>query len=86
AGNDSLFGGAGADTFRFGKGYGTDLIGSADVESNRLDTADLIDIQSSEVTFSRVSDDLVINLTNFFQPWCIGQHSKADQICRWPGL
>ncbi|OOL00468.1 hypothetical protein B0B36_01115, partial [Pseudomonas syringae pv. actinidifoliorum] len=64
AGNDSLFGGAGADTFRFGKGYGTDLIGSADVESNRLDTADLIDIQSSEVTFSRVSDDLVINLTN----------------------
>ncbi|UYS81940.1 calcium-binding protein [Pseudomonas syringae] len=96
AGNDSLFGGAGADTFRFGKGYGTDLIGSADVESNRLDTADLIDIQSSEVTFSRVSDDLVINLTNgndkltisyfFPAPWCIGQHSKADQICRWPGL
>ncbi|WP_440073649.1 calcium-binding protein [Pseudomonas fragariae (ex Marin et al. 2024)] len=64
AGNDTLFGGAGADTFRFGKGYGADLIGSSDVESNRLDTVDMIDIRSDEVTFNRVSDSLVVDVLN----------------------
>ncbi len=63
-GDDVLYGGVGRDTFRFGRGYGADRISSSDATANQLDTADLFDIASSEVSVQREGAVLVIRRLN----------------------
>jgi Ca2+-binding RTX toxin-like protein len=58
SGNDTLIGGPGSDVYRFGTGYGQDLI------NNYSGGADVIDLtaelEEDDVQLSRVGDDLVV--------------------------
>jgi Ca2+-binding RTX toxin-like protein len=64
AGNDVLQGGRGADTYIFGRGYGSDRV---DEQSNPTgSTEDKIqfraDVKPSDVTLSRVGNDLLLKI------------------------
>ncbi|SDG43841.1 Ca2+-binding protein, RTX toxin-related [Onishia taeanensis] len=80
AGNDTLYGGEGSDTYRFDKGWGSDVI--RDIGHYRDYQADTdviafgVDILPSEVAISRSGDDLIlarngsddrIQVDNYFQ-------------------
>jgi Ca2+-binding RTX toxin-like protein len=64
-GNDSLSGGAGSDIYRFGFGYGNDIVDNLDSSSSRYDKIEFLsDVKASDVRISRVGDDLVLTLTS----------------------
>jgi Ca2+-binding RTX toxin-like protein len=57
-GNDLLFGGDGDDTYRFGRGYGVDLIS----DSADIDTVILLGVRPADIKLSISSADLLIDL------------------------
>lgn len=61
AGNDTLKGGAGNDTYIFTQGAGADTIVENDTTTGNLDTLQMVDIKSTEVSLQRVGADLVIS-------------------------
>lgn len=65
SGNDRLSGGSGADVYHFGRGSGTDYItnSDSDVVSTNPDTILLgTGITSTDLTFKRFNDDLLIHI------------------------
>ncbi|MEN7531961.1 calcium-binding protein, partial [Cupriavidus sp. DL-D2] len=64
AGNDTLYGGDGADVFRFGTGYAKDRIRSINNASARLDTVELTDINAADLNIYREGDALVLAHNN----------------------
>jgi Ca2+-binding RTX toxin-like protein len=58
-GNDTLNGGNGADTYRYAIGHGTDTINNSSSDSAE-DRLNFIDLQRSQVTFSRSGNDLIM--------------------------
>ncbi|MDE7194255.1 MAG: hypothetical protein K2O14_09830, partial [Oscillospiraceae bacterium] len=60
-GNDFLYGGLGNDTYRFGIGYGSDIIEDNDGDNNKVE---LLGIGSDAVSFEMTdSEELVITIT-----------------------
>jgi Ca2+-binding RTX toxin-like protein len=62
AGDNKLDGGKGADTYRWGTGYGNDLIAEASSNPGDLDKLVLVGLLPSDVTVSRAGDDLVVKI------------------------
>ena len=63
-GDDTLRSGAGSDTYIYRSGDGNDLIDDESSSRTQTDTLKLLDINSSDVTFSRVGKNSVINITS----------------------
>ncbi|MFZ3086872.1 MAG: putative Ig domain-containing protein [Methylotenera sp.] len=64
---ESLYGGAGRDTYRFGHGYGTDIVSDRDLEtSSQTETVIEMapDVIPNDVTVTRSYMDLVLDLGN----------------------
>lgn len=63
AGNDTLIGGEGDDIYRFGRGYGKDVI-----DERKYPGRDSVvfndDVRSADISFSRSGNDLVIRIAN----------------------
>ncbi|WP_272493077.1 calcium-binding protein [Atopomonas sediminilitoris] len=75
-GDDRLIGGRGSDTYQINAGHGHDVIDNAAESGNKVDRIVFgQDIDRSQVTVSRVNDDLLVKtsatsslkLTNYFQ-------------------
>jgi Ca2+-binding RTX toxin-like protein len=87
SGNDTLDGGAGNDTYLFSRGDGKDTINQNDSAANRLDTVQLTDLVSADMTLIRNGYNLIldfgggdsITLSNFHLGDIYPQH-KIDRI------
>jgi len=62
-GNDTISGGAGSDTYIFKVGSGNDTVNEWDWDAG-TDTAKLLGLNSSDVSLSRVNNDLVITINS----------------------
>ncbi|MBX8617208.1 calcium-binding protein [Pseudomonas cichorii] len=78
SGNDRLDGGAGDDTYLFGKGSGQDIVSAYDSAQNKVDTVQLVGLNSSDVTVSRESSDLVIRVIGTTDSIRVSNHFIND--------
>ncbi|MEX5575622.1 calcium-binding protein [Pseudomonas lijiangensis] len=78
AGNDRLDGGAGDDTYLFGKGSGQDIVSAYDPTQNKVDTVQLVGLNSSDVIVSRESSDLVIRVIGTTDSIRVSSHFVSD--------
>ncbi|WNR46109.1 Type 1 glutamine amidotransferase-like domain-containing protein [Paenibacillus roseipurpureus] len=63
AGNDDLNGGTGNDTYLFTGSFGYDYVDDYDTNSSNSDTIIFTDLNSSQATFTRSVDDLIITFS-----------------------
>ncbi|KPG94797.1 hypothetical protein AEQ67_21840 [Pseudomonas sp. RIT-PI-q] len=61
-GNDRLLGGRGSDTYRFGQGYGFDVIDNSGGASNDVDTLRLTNLNANQIRLTRIGNDLVLTV------------------------
>ncbi|WP_150805928.1 calcium-binding protein, partial [Pseudomonas fluorescens] len=61
-GNDRLLGGTGNDTYRFGQGYGNDVIDNAGSASTDIDTLRLTNLNANQIRLTRIGNDLVLSV------------------------
>src|SRR3990167_10144788 len=61
-GDDLLIGGRGDDIYRFGLGYGHDVIDNSGGKANDLDSIRLTDLNAADIRLDRVGDDLVLTV------------------------
>ncbi|MBX8489549.1 calcium-binding protein [Pseudomonas cichorii] len=78
SGNDRLDGGAGNDTYLFGKGSGQDIVSAYDSTQNKVDTVQLVGLNSSDVIVSRESSDLVIRVIGTTDSIRVSNHFIND--------
>lgn len=81
-GNDFLRGGNGADTYVFGKGSGQDTVSNGDNDAIGINTDTILlgdGITATDVTLTRVSDDLIISLNGSDDSLRVSDYFKADE-------
>ncbi|HJR31671.1 MAG TPA: cadherin-like domain-containing protein, partial [Pseudomonas sp.] len=61
-GNDLLVGGRGSDTYRFGQGYGFDVIDNSGGVNNDVDTLLLTNLNANQIRLTRIGNDLVLSV------------------------
>jgi Ca2+-binding RTX toxin-like protein len=61
-GNDLLVGGRGSDTYRFGQGYGFDVIDNSGGANNDVDTLLLTNLNTNQIRLTRIGNDLVLSV------------------------
>ncbi|GLO15273.1 hypothetical protein PPUJ20028_38580 [Pseudomonas putida] len=61
-GNDRLFGGRGNDVYRYGRGYGNDVIDNSGGAASDVDLIQLTNLTSSQIRLTRVGFDLVLSV------------------------
>jgi Ca2+-binding RTX toxin-like protein len=61
-GNDLLVGGRGSDTYRFGQGYGFDVIDNSGGANNDVDTLLLTNLNANQIRLTRIGTDLVLSV------------------------
>ncbi|WP_030130682.1 calcium-binding protein [Pseudomonas sp. QTF5] len=61
-GNDRLVGGRGSDTYRFGLGYGFDVIDNSGGANNDVDTLLLTNLNANQIRLTRIGNDLVLSV------------------------
>ncbi|MNO79186.1 Bifunctional hemolysin/adenylate cyclase precursor [compost metagenome] len=61
-GNDRLLGGRGSDTYRYGQGYGFDVIDNSGGASSDFDTLRLTDLNAHQIRLTRIGNDLVLTV------------------------
>ncbi len=61
-GNDRLLGGRGSDTYRYGQGYGFDVIDNSGGASSDFDTLRLTDLNANQIRLTRIGNDLVLTV------------------------
>ncbi|MGH8330053.1 MAG: cadherin-like domain-containing protein, partial [Pseudomonas sp.] len=61
-GNDRLLGGRGSDTYRFGQGYGFDVIDNSDGASSDVDILRLTNLNANQIRLTRMGNDLVLTV------------------------
>jgi Ca2+-binding RTX toxin-like protein len=78
-GNDQLDGGDGDDTYLFGKGSGQDTIYYANENRpGKNDVVKLLDLNASDVTIKRESNDLVIRVIGSSDTLRVAAHFSGD--------
>ncbi|WP_024671377.1 calcium-binding protein, partial [Pseudomonas tremae] len=78
-GNDQLDGGDGDDTYLFGKGSGQDTIYYANENRpGKNDVVKLVDLNASDVTIKRESNDLVIRVIGSSDTLRVAAHFSGD--------
>ncbi|WP_426112036.1 calcium-binding protein [Pseudomonas sp. DSP3-2-2] len=83
AGTDSLAGGKGSDTYIFRKGYGQETINNSaynDTTEHKLDVIRLEDLNMSDVTIRRESDDLLIQIKESGGTLRVSSHFSTSTI------
>jgi len=76
AGNDLLIGGRGNDTYRFGLGYGADVVDNSGGANNDVDAIALIGINASNIRLYRIGNDLVLTLLASGETLTVSQHFR----------
>ena len=61
-GNDLLVGGRGSDSYRFGLGYGFDVIDNSGGANNDVDTLLLTNLNANQIRLTRIGNDLVLSV------------------------
>ena len=61
-GNDRLLGGRGSDTYRFGQGYGFDVIDNSGGAGSDVDTLRLTNLNANQIRLTRIGNDLVLSV------------------------
>jgi len=61
-GNDRLIGGRGNDVYRYGRGYGNDVIDNSGGSASDIDLIQLTNLTSSQIRLTRVGFDLVLSV------------------------
>lgn len=61
-GNDRLFGGRGNDVYRYGRGYGNDVIDNSGGAASDVDLIQLTNLTSNQIRLTRVGFDLVLSV------------------------
>ncbi len=65
AGSDYLLGGTGNDVYKFGRGYGSDVIYEYDATAGNLDTIEFAaDVAPSDVLVRRIGNNLYLTITD----------------------
>lgn len=62
AGNDLLIGGSGNDTYRYGRGYGNDVIDNSGGNNKDVDLIQLTNLTASQIRLTRIGNDLVLSV------------------------
>ncbi|MFJ4453928.1 cadherin-like domain-containing protein [Pseudomonas sp. NPDC089392] len=62
AGNDLLIGGTGNDTYRYGRGYGNDVIDNSGGNNKDVDLIQLTNLTASQIRLTRIGNDLVLSV------------------------
>lgn len=61
-GSDRLFGGRGNDVYRYGRGYGNDVIDNSGGAANDVDLIQLTNLNANQIRLTRVASDLVLSV------------------------
>ncbi|EJN19086.1 VCBS repeat-containing protein, partial [Pseudomonas sp. GM78] len=61
-GNDRLLGGRGSDTYRFGQGYGFDVIDNSGGANSDVDILRLTNLNANQIRLTRIGNDLVLSV------------------------
>src|SRR3989344_2943846 len=61
-GNDRLLGGRGSDTYRFGQGYGFDVIDNSGGANSDVDILRLTNLNANQIRLTRMGNDLVLTV------------------------
>lgn len=62
AGDDLLIGGSGNDTYRYGRGYGNDVIDNSGGNNKDVDLIQLTNLTASQIRLTRIGNDLVLSV------------------------
>ncbi|MBF8672683.1 calcium-binding protein, partial [Pseudomonas putida] len=73
-GNDLLIGGGGSDTYRFGQGYGFDVIDNSGGANNDVDTIRLTNLNANQIRLTRIGSDLVLSVLTTGETLTVSQH------------
>jgi Ca2+-binding RTX toxin-like protein len=73
-GNDLLIGGRGSDTYRFGLGYGFDVIDNSGGANSDVDTIWLTNLNANQVRLTRIGNDLVLSILTTGETLTVSQH------------
>ncbi|EJM78652.1 beta strand repeat-containing protein, partial [Pseudomonas sp. GM55] len=73
-GNDLLIGGRGSDTYRFGLGYGFDVIDNSGGANSDVDTIRLTNLNANQVRLTRIGNDLVLSILTTGETLTVSQH------------
>ncbi|KQN59132.1 hypothetical protein ASF02_19915 [Pseudomonas sp. Leaf58] len=73
-GNDLLIGGLGSDTYRFGQGYGFDVIDNSGGANNDVDTIRLTNLNANQIRLTRIGSDLVLSVLTTGETLTVSQH------------
>ncbi|VVN09551.1 hypothetical protein PS647_03770 [Pseudomonas fluorescens] len=74
SGNDRLLGGRGSDTYRFGQGYGFDVIDNSGGANSDVDTIRLTNLNANQVRLTRIGNDLVLSILTTGETLTVSQH------------
>jgi len=85
AGDDSLTGGPGDDTYRFGRGYGQDVIFNADSGAGRVDALELADdVLPQDISVARSGAHLTLAIGGAdglrVDNWYTGREYQLDEV------
>jgi Ca2+-binding RTX toxin-like protein len=85
AGNDMLFGGQGADEFRFGRTDGADTINAFDTDGGADQLAVGAGVTTDQLWFAQTGNDLVMTIIGTsdsmtVQDWYSGANQKLDRV------
>ncbi|MGJ7581699.1 calcium-binding protein [Variovorax sp. RHLX14] len=92
AGNDFLLGSSGNDTYRFGRGYGADIIMDFDAATGNMDKAIFgADVATDQLWFRQVGNDLQVNLigttdTLNISNWYMGPMAQVESFQTSDGM
>lgn len=73
-GNDLLIGGRGSDTYRFGQGYGFDVIDNSGGVNSDIDTIRLTNLNANQIRLTRIGNDLVLSILTTGETLTVSQH------------
>ncbi|MBD0682684.1 calcium-binding protein, partial [Pseudomonas sp. PSB11] len=73
-GNDLLNGGRGNDNYRYGGGYGNDVIDNSGGLAADLDSIQLVNLNAGQIRLSRVGNDLVLTVLASGETLTVSQH------------
>ncbi|MFL8990635.1 beta strand repeat-containing protein, partial [Pseudomonas azerbaijanorientalis] len=73
-GNDLLIGGRGSDTYRFGQGYGFDVIDNSGGANSDVDTIRLTNLNANQIRLTRIGSDLVLSVLTTGETLTVSQH------------